>query len=123
MDKRKNIRVEYSTFVEIQQLGIPDKPKFTATTKSLSIGGILLESPTPLDKGAKIQINISLDSTNPFLIIGTVGRSEKIDSGNHEISVAFIDSDKVFKNEISSYLIKHLKEIPYQSLGAPQSPS
>lgn len=123
MDKRRNIRVEYNTSVEIQQLGIHDKPKFTAITKSLSIGGILLESPDPVDIGAKIQINMALDSTSPLLIIGTVGRSEKIESGNHEISVAFIDSDKVFKNEISSYLIKHLKDISSQSLITDQIPS
>jgi diguanylate cyclase (GGDEF)-like protein len=123
MDKRRNIRVEYNTSVEVQQLGIHAKPMFTATTKSLSIGGILLESPDPVDIGAKIQINMALDSTSPLLIIGTVGRSEKMESGNYEISVAFLDSDKVFKNEISSYLIKHLTDIPYQSLGAPQNPS
>ena len=123
MDKRRNIRVEYSTSVEIQELGIHKKPIFTATTKSLSIGGILLESNDPLETGAKIQINISLSQDTPLLIIGTVVRSEKMDSGSHEISIAFIDSDKVIKNEISSYLIKHLKDIPAQSLKATQPPS
>jgi diguanylate cyclase (GGDEF)-like protein len=121
MDKRKNIRVEYKTSVEIQELGIHEKPIFTATTKSLSIGGILLESKDYLETGAKIQINISLSPENPLLLIGTVVRSEKTASGSHEISVAFIDSDKVIKNEISSYLIKHLKEIPAHSLKANQS--
>jgi len=123
MDKRRNIRVEYSTSVEIQELGIHKKPVFTATTKSLSIGGILLESKDHLETGAKIQINISLSQDTPLLIIGTVVRSEKTDSGSHEISIAFIDSDKVIKNEISSYLIKHLKDIPAQSLKATQPPS
>jgi hypothetical protein len=95
----------------------------TATTKSLSIGGILLESPNPLEVGAKIQINIALGSENPLLIIGTVGRSEEMESGNYEISIAFLDSDKGFKNEISSYLIKHLKELPSQAVEDSQRPS
>lgn len=112
MDKRRNVRVEYSTSVEIQELGIHEKPVFTATTKSLSIGGILLESREHLDEGAKIQINISLNRAAPLLIIGTVVRSKQMDSGNHEISIAFLDSDKIIRNEISSYLIKHLKDIP-----------
>lgn len=123
MDKRKNIRVEYNTAVEVQELGIHEKPVLTATTKSLSIGGILLESPTPLDKNAKIQINITLDSSAPLLVIGTVVRSEELASGNHEISIAFLDSDKILKNEISSYLIKHLKDLPAEALNADLPPS
>ena len=123
MDKRKNVRVEYSTSIEVQELGIHEKPVVTATTKSLSIGGILLENQDPFEIGAKIQINIVLNSTNPLLIIGTVVRSEEMQSGNHEISVAFLDSDKMLRNEISSYLIKHLKDLPSQSLDASQGPS
>jgi diguanylate cyclase (GGDEF)-like protein len=123
MDKRKNVRVEYNTSIEIQELGIHEKPVATATTKSLSIGGILLVSQNPFDIGAKIQINIVLNSAAPLLIIGTVIRSEEMESGNYEISVAFLDSDKMLKNEISSYLIKHLKDLPPQSLGASQDPS
>lgn len=112
MDKRRNIRVDYSTSVEIQELGIHEKPVFTAKTKSLSIGGILLESKDAIEKGAKIQINIVLEKENPLLVIGTVLRSEKTNTGSHEISVSFLESDKVSRNEISSYLIKHLKDIP-----------
>jgi diguanylate cyclase (GGDEF)-like protein len=123
MDKRKNVRVEYNTSIEIQELGIHEKPVATATTKSLSIGGILLVSQNPFDIGAKIQINIVLNSADPLLIIGTVIRSEEMESGNYEISVAFLDSDKMLKKEISSYLIKHLKDLPPQSLGASQDPS
>ena len=123
MDKRRNIRVEYKTSVEIQELGIHAKPIFTATTKSLSVGGILLESKDYIESGVRIQINISLSPENPLLVIGTVVRSEKTESGSHEISVAFIDSDKVIKHEISSYLIKHLKDIPAHTLKANQSPT
>jgi hypothetical protein len=115
--------VDYSTAVEIQELGIHKKPVLSATTRSLSIGGILVESHSSLDNGAKIQINIALDSTNPLLIIGTVIRSDKMESGNYETSIAFLDSDKVIRNEISSYLIKHLKDLPSESPGASQNPS
>ena len=123
MDKRRNTRVDCSAAVEIQELGIHKKPVLSAITRSLSIGGILLESHAPLDNGAKIQINIALDSTNPLLIIGTVIRSDKMESGNYETSIAFLNSDKVIKNEISSYLIKHLKDLPSESQGASQNPS
>lgn len=118
MDKRRNIRVEFRTSVELQVLGIRNRPVFTALTKSLSVSGILLESDGPINQGAKIQINISLSPKNPLLVIGTVVRSEKTESGSYEISVAFINTDTVVKNEISSYLIKHLKDIPINSLKA-----
>ena len=120
MDKRRNIRVEYRTAVEIQELGIHEKPVLSAMSRSLSISGILLESKTPLASGAKIQINISLNPQKPLLLIGTVLRSDINDAGIHEISVAFIDSDKEARNEISSYLIKHLKDIPSPSLNTTQ---
>lgn len=109
MDKRRNIRVDISMPVEVQVLGFREKPAFTAITKSLSIGGILLESETELATGAKIQVNITLNPETPLLVIGTVVRSAKTDSGMHEISVAFIDTDKVIKNEITCCLIRHLE--------------
>jgi len=115
MDKRRDIRVDYNIAVKIQELGMQVKPVLSATTKSLSIGGILLESQEPLEIGSKIQINITLDSANPLLIIGTVVRSDKMESSNFETSIAFLDSDKVVRNEISSYLIKHLKEQPSEA--------
>ena len=123
MNKRRSIRFDYKTSVEIQELGIHEKPVFTATTKSLSIGGILLESEDYIEPGAKIQINISLRPENPLLVIGTVVRSEKTGSGSYEISIAFINSDKVIKNEISSYMIKHLKDITAHTITATQSHS
>ncbi|MBW2466087.1 MAG: diguanylate cyclase [Deltaproteobacteria bacterium] len=111
LNKRKNVRVDYCTDVEFQELGIPEKPLHPATTKSLSIGGILLESKNSLDIGAKIQIRITLDPDKPLLIIGTVIRSIKMKSDRHEISVAFLESDKDIRNEVSNYLIKHLKDL------------
>ncbi|MFC1843269.1 diguanylate cyclase [Thermodesulfobacteriota bacterium] len=123
LDKRRNIRVDYNIAVEIQELGMQVKPMLTATTKSLSIGGILLESQGPLEIGSKIQINITFDSTKPLLIIGTVIRSDKTESSNYETSIAFLDSDKVVRNEISSYLIKHLKELPPETSDTSQNQS
>jgi diguanylate cyclase (GGDEF)-like protein len=122
MDKRRNTRVDYNAFVEIQVLGgIHEKTMLTATTKSLSIGGILIESEILIETGSKIQISISLSRETPLQVIGNVLRSEKTETGSHDISVAFIDSDRFIKNEISSYLIKHLTDIPTHSLTTTQA--
>ena len=112
MNKRRNVRVDYTTSVEIQEFGIHAKPVFSASTKSLSIGGILLDSQDHMEAGTKIQINMPLSQEQNLLLIGNVVRSEKTDSGSHEISVAFIDCSRIVKNEISTYLIKHLTDIP-----------
>ena len=114
MDKRKNVRVNYCTEVEIRELGVYEKPVISAVTKSLSIGGVLLECKTPIETGAKIQINITLEPGNPLIIIGTVVRSKEHEKGLHEISIAFLDSNKMLKDEISTYLIKHMKNLPRQ---------
>ena len=111
MDKRRNIRIEYSTSVELSEIGFGAKQTINAITKSLSIGGIMLESESPIDVGVKIQMSLAINDANPILVIGNVIRVEKNDSGNYDISIAFSDSDTMLKNEISSYLIKHLEDL------------
>ena len=111
MDKRRNIRIEYSTSVELSEIGFGAKQTINAITKSLSIGGIMLESESPIDVGVKIQMSLAINDANPILVIGNVIRVEKNDSGNYDISIAFSDSDTMLKNEISSYLINHLEDL------------
>ena len=109
MDKRRNVRIEHSASVEVIELGFGDKPIINAMTKTLSIGGIMLESDRPIGVGVSIQMNITINEAEPILIIGNVIREEKNASGKYDISIAFIESDSMIKNEISSYLIKHLE--------------
>ena len=114
MDKRRNIRIEYSTSIELSELGFGEKQTINAMTKSLSIGGIMLESDTPIGVGIIIQMNIAISDAEPILVIGNVIREEKNDSDKYDISIAFIESDTTLKNEISSYLIKHLEDFNSQ---------
>jgi diguanylate cyclase (GGDEF)-like protein len=118
MDKRRNIRVEYNTNVELSEIGLGEKQTITAMTKSLSLGGILLESEILFDVGVKIQMNISINDSDPILIIGNVTRVEENESGKYDISIIFLESDKMVKSEISSYLIKHFEEMTHLPLGS-----
>jgi hypothetical protein len=110
MDKRRNIRIEYSTSVELSELGFGKKHIINAMTKSLSIGGIMLESESPIDVDIKIQMSLAVNDADPILVIGKVIRVEKNECGNFDLSITFIESDSMVKNEISSYLIKHLED-------------
>jgi diguanylate cyclase (GGDEF)-like protein len=110
MDKRRNIRIEYSTSVELSELGFGKKHIINAMTKSLSIGGIMLESESPIDVNIKIQMSLAVNDADPILVIGKVIRVEKNECGNFDLSITFIESDSMVKNEISSYLIKHLED-------------
>jgi diguanylate cyclase (GGDEF)-like protein len=110
MDKRRNIRIEYNTSVELSELGFGKKHIINAMTKSLSIGGIMLESESPIDVDIKIQMSLAVNDADPILVIGKVIRVEKNESGNFDLSITFIESDSMVKNEISSYLIKHLED-------------
>ena len=110
MDKRRHNRIEYNASVEVTELGFGEKQIINAMTKTLSIGGIMLESDRPIGVGVTIQMNITINEAQPILIIGNVIREGKNDSGKYDISIAFIESDAMIKNEISSYLIKHLED-------------
>ena len=109
MDKRRHNRIEYTASVEVTELGFGEKQIINAMTKTLSIGGIMLESDRPIGVGVTIQMNITINEAEPILIIGNVIREEKNDSGKYDISIAFIESDSMIKNEISNYLIKNLE--------------
>jgi diguanylate cyclase (GGDEF)-like protein len=123
MDKRRNIRIEYSTSVELSELGFGEKQTLNAMTKSLSIGGIMLESVKPIGVGIKIQMKIAINDAEPILVIGNVIREEKNESGSFDISITFIESDTMVKNEISNYLIKHLEDFTPLPDELPHQPS
>ena len=56
----------------------------------------------------------------PLLVIGSVLRSVETGPGSHDISIAFIGSNREIRNEISSYLIRHLQDAPSPAFTPPQ---
>ncbi len=99
-DKRHHRRIGYSAEISGWKIGFADKPHFTGTGKNISISGIRFESRTAMESGAKVQLQIpEHGDQRPILIIGTVVRSEKKESGGFDISVSFLDIEDKQKKD------------------------
>jgi len=94
-DKRHFRRINYSSEIRVREIGFHDQKDVTAVSKNISIRGIRFKSNLPMESGTKVQLHIPIQGADlPVLIIGTVVRSEILDSGGYDISVSFLDVDK-----------------------------
>jgi len=112
-DKRRYLRVNFFSPIHVQQLGFADPiVDLYGQGKNISVAGILFESPTVIEIGTKVQLQISLnEKEGPLWIIGTIVRVESLDSDRYDIGVAFLELDKTAKNEISRYMIRQLERV------------
>ncbi|MCP4105974.1 MAG: diguanylate cyclase [Desulfobacteraceae bacterium] len=109
-DRRRYFRLDFSSEINVAKIGFSDDLTIRATTKNISISGILFESEFALDIGTRLQLSIPIPTFDePLSIIGIVIRVEFFDSGKYDIGVSFIEMDKSVKCNISQYLINQLK--------------
>ncbi len=109
-NRRRYFRIDFIVRIGVRKINFTEVPTLKAVSKNISVGGILFESESPFDIGAKIQIRIPLERPDePLLIIGIVVRVELFDSGRYDIGVSFIEMDKSAKHEISQYLMRQLE--------------
>ncbi|MCP4345446.1 MAG: diguanylate cyclase [Desulfobacterales bacterium] len=109
-DRRRYFRLDFSSEINFVKIGFSDDLNIRATSKNISISGILFESEFALDIGTRLQLSIPIPAFDePLHIIGIVVRVEFFDSGKYDIGVSFIEMDKSVKCNISQYLINQLK--------------
>ncbi len=109
-DRRRYFRIDFSSEINIRETGFSDDLSIKATSKNISLSGILFESESPMNIGTRLQLCIPIPTSDePLLITGIVARVEIFDSGKYDIGVSFIEMDKSAKCNISHYLIKQLK--------------
>ncbi len=113
-DKRRYLRVHFFEKIHIRQIEFDNRfNELTASTKNISLAGVLFESETPMEIGTKVQLKIPLNNgSGPLQIIGTVVRVEIFDQNCYDIGVSFLEVDKAVKNEISRYMIHQLERVP-----------
>ena len=112
-DKRRYLRVHFFSTISVQQIG-HDKNihELNASTKDISVAGLLFESETCMEIGSKVQLMIPMDDgEEPLYVIGTVVRIEVFDSNRYDIGVSFLELDRTLKNEISRYMIHQLERV------------
>lgn len=108
INKRLHPRFECKTSVAVRKLDKIDSPHLTSITKSLSVGGMLFESNIQLEIGAKIQLNIQLESNNEILLLGSVARVDPKENNRYDVGIAFLGVDKSTRNQIAEYLEREL---------------
>ena len=111
-NKRRYVRVDFSSEIQIQEIGFEDVGKrFAVHAKNLSLTGILFESSTPMDIGTKINLNIPLPELQSAIqVLGTVVRIESIDKNSYDIGIAFLEVTDSSRNEITNYLLRKMEK-------------
>ncbi|MCK5100931.1 MAG: diguanylate cyclase, partial [Desulfobacteraceae bacterium] len=112
-DKRRFLRIKFSSTIKIKQLGFNHTRILSGISKDIAIGGILFENKEPLPMGVKIQVSIPIaKDSEPLLLIGTIVRVEAFGEHKYDIGMilSFKEMEKTAKDEISKFLIQQSKE-------------
>jgi diguanylate cyclase (GGDEF)-like protein len=109
-NKRRYVRVDFCSEVQIQEIGFEDIGKqFAANAKNISLTGILFESDISMEIGTKINLSIPLvEFKSTIQVLGTVVRVESMDEDLYDIGIAFLEVTDSSKNEISNYLLQKM---------------
>ncbi len=90
-DKRHDVRMDWMGPIKIQELGTRtlERPA-VGRIKDLSLSGVRFESDQPLGIGSRIQVEVSLLSKDPpLVVVGRVTRLEPSGSG-YDVGAAFL---------------------------------
>ncbi|MCD4677039.1 MAG: diguanylate cyclase [Desulfobacula sp.] len=112
-DKRRFLRIKFTSTIKIKQLGFNHTRILSGISKDIAIGGILFENKEPLPIGVKIQVSIPIaKDSDPLLLIGTIVRVEAFGEHKYDIGMilSFKEMEKTAKDEISKFLIQQSKE-------------
>ncbi len=111
-DKRRYLRVDYFSSVQVKQLGDNNGGDLYGNSKNISVAGIFMKSETFIEIGTKVQLQITFDDTEgPLWIIGTVVRVETRGAEYYDMGISFMDLDLASRNEITRYMIRQLERV------------
>lgn len=106
MKKRRSTRYDYRTAVTVKPLGLASRNDLAATSRDISVDGILFESSTPLDMGTTIELAIRLEDDKRLLLIGNVVRVKQVSTNQYDIGISFLKESRSGKGEITDHLLK-----------------
>lgn len=107
-EKRRYLRVKLSQPILAKELDFDNSQTYSGMSKNICVGGILFENPEKLDLGTLIQLKVSMQNSDPVIIIGKVVRVEQFDDNKFDIGVitSFKELDKIAASEVAEYLKK-----------------
>ncbi len=103
---KKRLRVAYRIIVE--RYANESLPPNMSYTDTISGNGVTIYSPKCIEKGTKLEIEISLDDKNDDVIeaVGEVIGCEKGGDKEYEIKIKFTDIDEPMRDRLVSYIIR-----------------
>jgi len=114
-EQRRYLRVKISRPILIKELGFEKHHVFSAESKNIGLGGILLQNNTVLPLGSMHEMSIAVNGDDEqLLLLGKVIRIEEANNQRFNIGLSF--SFKEMAKEASSHIANFLKDY---SLAAP----
>jgi diguanylate cyclase (GGDEF)-like protein len=111
LNKRRYLRINFFKKIQVRKIGFTDSyHTVEATSKNISIAGLLFESNEFIDFGTKLELRLQVPNNGGiFVVVGVVVRVEFFHSSHYDIGVSFLDLDKNAKQELSRYMIRQLE--------------
>ena len=110
IDRRKNVRVPFSTTVRVREKGGDGREVISDDTRDISLKGMYCVTATPLPEGTECEVALRLSGESSALFLfmdAVVARSTPDGMG---VKFTSIDIDSFY----------HLKNILYYNSGAPE---
>ncbi|SHO51676.1 diguanylate cyclase [Desulfopila aestuarii] len=108
-EQRRFLRVKINRPILIKELGFEDHHVFSAESKDIGLGGILLENDTLLPLGSMHEMSIAVNGhDDKLLLLGKVVRVEEITNQRFNIGLSF--SFKEMAKEASNHIANFLKD-------------
>lgn len=106
LKKRRSTRYGYQTSLTVKPLGLTSKEDLAATSRDISVNGILFESNTPLDMGTTVELSIMLANDQRLLLIGNVVRVKQISTDQYDIGISFLKTSRSVEGVIANHILK-----------------
>ena len=111
INRRKHSRIQTRNLISHISFDENGKPVSQGLSKAIdiSMGGILLETPHPIESGSLTLAAIGLD--NRFVEIkGELVHCKKLSAGMYRSGIKFVDSDEQVRN----FVVKLIKEYTFR---------
>lgn len=103
-EKRAAPRLDIAAPLTVNRVSETEKADFMSTiTRNISHSGLLLESRLPVNRGARLEMEITLNGRK-LTVRGEVVRVEKLDEHRFGVGVSFLKSEGVADDFLQDYL-------------------
>ena len=112
LDKRRYARRSFSSEIKVKEVSFNGAAIEYVRSKNISISGMRFFYPRPINVGAKLQLQIPFKKeAPPHLVVGTVRYVKPLRDARYDVGVAFLEIDRLTRNEILCYMLRNAAKI------------